>query len=350
MAQMSLREIADSAHTLSNQLFAGIPLSEATEILAEVQPKLHSFWEGTTRSLQRGFPLSQSLKDVWPESLVNVVFAGENAGKTAQVLQRIEKAMLLQIDLQQKLKEIYYPVGILIAGLSVFLLMMVGVVPLVLKSFPQARTGRDKNIFTSMSIWLESFVKDNWLLLLVAIIVLVVGFIYWVRSDAGKQALLEILIDLPYVGIGFKNLFFGVWAEYLAMIFAAGIPLIQGISLTVNTLPVRLRHGVFAFENDLSVKNYSIQRAVDIKHFPENDPRFEWPIYLRRAFLVGSKTGEIDKELITAGPLLVTDGSRKLDLTIKFANKFALMVSGIVVASTFAAVYMPMISALKNVR
>lgn len=350
MLKMTMREIADTANTLSNQISAGIPVAEATEILAEIQPARREFWTGTTRRLQRGHPLSLSLSDVWPESLVNIVQAGELAGKTGEVFRRIERTMLMQILLKDSMKKILYPIFILLSGLSVFLFIMVGIVPKTIKASAAPKTGNDVNFFTSLSIWLEYVFKNHWLVLVLSVSAGGFIFLKWAMSESGKEVILRFLIEVPYLGVALKNLYFGVWAEYLAMIFAAGIPLIQGLRSTSSTLPARLRNGVFAFEHDITIKSFSVQRAVDIKQLVEDDPRHEWPIYLRRAFLVGAKTGEMDKELVTAGPLLVSEGVKRLDIVISVANKVALFLSGMVVAISFAGLYLPMITALKHVR
>jgi type IV pilus assembly protein PilC len=344
---MTLKQTADSASALGNQLRARIPVAEAASILSTLQPEFAEFWNRATLSIEAGNPLSQSLREVWPESLVSAVVAGEEAGKNEEAFKRIEVAVGLQLALRSTLMKLVYPLVICFVGIVLFVLMMVLVVPMTTNAFGTVKAA-DMNVFTAMSILMEGFFKTYWTIVLSAVAAGGILFARWMQTEEGKAAVLNQFLDLPVVGHGLKELYFGLWAEYMAMMCTAGIPTIQGLMLTIKVLPGKLQAGISAFERDLSVNNLPMEQAANPKRHGAGDPRAEWPLYIGRAFIVGERTGEIDVELLRVSPLLVENGTKMINRSVHIANIVAMVFAGSLIAMSFAAIYLPMFSALKN--
>jgi type II secretory pathway component PulF len=349
MSMMSLRQIADAAAALRNQLSAGIPARDAAEAVADLQPEYADFWHGVVRSIDAGNSPSTCFDGVWPDSFVSAMKAGEEAGVLEETLNRIDKTVTVQIAIRKQMSKLWYPAGISLIGVALFLVMMIVVVPMTSAAFGDA-SKRDPSIFTTMSAVMESVAKEYWLPICIGLAISIFMVAKWLQTEEGKETVLEFFLGMPVIGPAMVNLYFGLWGEYIALMAMAGIPLIQGLELTIKSLPRALRDGVHAFHRDITYNSLTLAEAADPKKRDLLDPRSTWPRYISWAFMAGEKTGRIDIEMQRAAPLLVSDGTAKMEKAIKVGEIAALAFSGLLIAMSFAAIYMPIFSALRNAR
>lgn len=341
---MNLKEIKVSASALASSFRGRIPMDEAVGMMVSVQPKYAEYWADVERSVQAGNSLSQSLPAIWPEALVGAVMAGEESGKMEQVFAHITKATEIQLRLRKLLMKLMYPALISLAGLTVFVLIMVLVAPSTARTF----RAQNSNGITQLALAMEAFFKPYWMMVLAALAGgAVIGY-KWAISDEGKAAMAEMALQVPYLGPGLRDMYFGLWAEYMAMMSAAGITTDRAILLTVNLMPVSLRDGLVAFERDISVNNLSLEEAANSAMLHADDPRQEWPLFVRRAFIVGDRTGDLDGEMQRIAPELLEQGITKISLSIELANIGATVVAGLLAASSFVGIYGPIIGAAKS--
>lgn len=343
---MNLKEIKESASALASQFRGHVPMAEAIVIMPTIQPKYAEYWEAVGRSIDAGNPLSSSLHEIWPEALVSAVIAGEEAGKMEAVFTHIAKAIQIQLDLRKLLMKLVYPAVIGVAGVLVFIGIMVLVAPKTARVF----RSMEANPITALSMAMESFFLNYWMVVLAGAVGGAVVAYKWAESQEGKETLLELALSVPYVGLGLKDLYFGLWAEYMAMMAAAGITTDRAILLTLPLMPSSLQGGLAAFERDISVNNLPLEDAANVALMRDDDPRREWPLFIRRALILGDRTGVLDQELLRVAPELVEQGVTKVSRAIDFGNVGATVVAGLLVAMSFLAVYAPIVGAIKTFR
>lgn len=341
---MNLKQIFESSSALASQFRGNIPMAEAVGVMPSVQPLYAEFWQEVARSIEAGNRLSDSLPTIWPEALVSAVVAGEEAGKMESVMTRITDAVRIQLDLRKALTKMVYPAVIGLAGMTVFLGVMVFVAPKTIKSFKAVNL----NLVSQLSLLLEEVVKGYWMVILAGLAAAIVAGVRWGATEEGKNTILEAMLRIPYLGPGLSQLFFGLWAQYMSLMYSAGIALDRAILLTVKVVPESLQEGFLAFERDLTIGNKPVSEAADITRLTLNDPRQEWPLFVRRALVIGDKTGAIDTELSRVSPELVLQGVEKVNRAIFFSNLMATTAAGIMVSMSFVAIYSPILSAMRQ--
>jgi type IV pilus assembly protein PilC len=343
---MNLKEIASSAAALGNQVKAGIPIDQALLRLAQMQPSYADFWTRASIAVQSGQPLSELLAEVWPDTLVFAVQAGERSGKLDEVFGRIEETIELQLDLRGSLAKLIYPVGMGIAGLAVFIGFMVFVLPGLSKSL---NTKSDSFIFW-LSLWMSEFFKENLVAIVAGLVVGVIFMVGWLRTDGAKSFIIEILFSIPVLKDALRDMYFGLWSYYMATMFSAGITTTEALKLTSKILPPVLQESVLIFEWDLSVNHRSMSDSADPAKQSPADPRAVWwPFYIANAFIVSEQTGEVDKELMRVAPALIKEGVKTLNRVIAVANAVMLIVSASMIVSPLAAYYVEIFSAVRQV-
>lgn len=342
---MKLKEISSTAAALGNQIGAGIPIDQAISRMALMQPEYSDFWLQSVQKIRSGEMLSESLEEIWPEALVSAIRAGEQSGSIDTVFKRIEETIELQMNLRSNVMKLGYPVGMGVAGIAVFLGFMVFVLPMLAKSLG----GGSKSPIFQFSEWLSVFVLNNYIALTIAIAGAIFSLVAWIKTPEGRNSILVFFINVPVMREALRDMYFGLWAQYMAMMVKSGIPTTQSLKLTAPVLPGELRESIELFERDLSINNKSISESSDISKLGAGDIRKEWwPFYISNAFMVAEQTGEIDKELMRVAPSLLKDGERNLNRVIAIANIFALVFSGILIISPLAAYYAEIFSAIRN--
>lgn len=342
---MKLKEISGTAAALGNQISAGIPMDQALARMSQMQPAYSDFWHDATQKVRNGQLFSNSLAEIWPETLVSAVKAGEQSGSMDVVFKRIEETIDLQLSLRGSVMQLTYPVAMGVAGLVVFLGFMVFVLPILAKSIG----GGSGSAIFRFSAWLSVFVLENYIALGIAIAGAIFALLTWLKTPEARSTVLVFFMDIPVMKDALRDMYFGLWAKYMAMMVSSGIPTTQALKLTAPVLPGMLRESIELFEHDLSANNKSISESADIAKQTLDDPRrIWWPFYISNAFIVAEQTGEIDKELLRVAPALIKDGERALGHVITVANFIALVVSGILIVSPLAAYYSEIFAAIRN--
>ena len=342
---MKIKEIGDTAAALGNQISASIPMDQALSRMVQMQPMYSDFWLAATQKVRSGQLLSESLAEIWPEALVSAVKAGEQSGSMDAVFKRIEETIELQLSLRGSMMQLYYPLGMGVAGLVVFLGFMVFVLPMLAKSIGG---GSNSTIF-QFSAWLSVFVLENYIALGIGIIGAIFALLSWLKTSEARSAIIVFFMGVPLMKDALRDMYFGLWSKYMAMMVSAGLPTTQALKLTAPIMPVMLSESIEVFERDLSIHNKSISESADTTKLNPGDPRsIWWPFYISNAFIVAEQTGEIDKELLRVAPSLIKDGERTLNRVIAIANFLALVISGTLIISPLAAYYSEIFSAIRN--
>jgi len=343
---MTLDEIGASAAHLGNQIGAGIPLDQALSRMSLLQPRYLDFWGRAVQEIRSGRMLSQSLSEVWPEALVSAVRAGEHSGKMDSVFARIEETIELQMGLRVTIMKLAYPFSLGVAGLVVFMAFMVFVLPLLAKSL--GRPGSAGLVF-QFSAWVSVFVRENYIVLAIGLVAGVAALVAWLKTPEARALILELFLMVPLVKDALRDMYFGLWAKYMAMMIAAGLTTTLSLTLTASVLPRPLRESVEVFERDLSANNRTLSESSDLAKLPSDDLRCEWwPFYIANAFIVAEQTGAIDKELLRVAPALIKEGVKTLDRAVAFANLIAMMCSGLLIMSPLAAYYIEIFASIRT--
>lgn len=348
---MNLKDQQDSAAALRSQLAAGISVAEAVECLAELQPDHSEFWLAAASQISNGAKLSKVLAGRWPPTAISAVYAGEESSKIVPVLANLVSSIEIQRDIRKELIKIVYPAGILIAGFGMFVGIMLTLVPHVSLQIQRARGnyGPLEGI-AGFGLSARELLMGHWMLVSVVLVASVAAIVSWARKPSTMDSAIRLVADTPLLGSALRKLSFGLWARYLAMASAAGLPTVDAMRATTSVLPGPLQDGVRNLVHDLAVKNMALDRATNARSLPQDDPRTKWPLYIRQAFALGQRNGDLHVELERVAPELIRSGKDDMDRFTKAAYAVAIAISGAMVAGSMFLVYVPMISGLQGIK
>jgi len=228
-------------HSLSK---AGVPIIRAIGGLAESHRNQY-FREvllEVRSDLEGGMSMAVSLNahpKVFGTLFISMISVGENTGQLDLAFRQLSVYLELERETRKRIKQATrYPMFVLIAmgiGLTVINLL---VIPAFAKVFAQFHA--QLPLPTRVLIATSQLFQDYWWLMGLMVAGAIYGFIAWTNTEAGALRWDQTKLRLPIVGGLFERIALGRFTRTFAMMYRAGVPLLQ--TLTINSVSVGNRY------------------------------------------------------------------------------------------------------------
>ncbi|WP_257541285.1 type II secretion system inner membrane protein GspF [Sphingobium sp. CFD-1] len=168
-----------------------------------------------------------------------MISAGESSGSLPTIMERLSDLMERQAVIRSKvLTAIAYPSVLAIFAVCVVAALMIFVVPKVVEQFDTV--GQELPLLTRMVMGVSAFLAGYWWLLL--ILMGLGGFAFWraLRHEGFRYRFDATLLRLPLLGRLIRDLHAARMARTLSTMVASRLPLMEGLSLTTQTVHNRV--------------------------------------------------------------------------------------------------------------
>jgi type II secretory pathway component PulF len=238
------KDVIAFTEELSELLEAGLPLEPAlasmedrdeSGLLKEASARLR-------RQVTEGEQMYQALPRVSPafdQLYCNLVKAGEASGSLQKILKQHSEYLKEQSELKSRLiLAMVYP-GILLLGCFsaslLFIFFLFPKITVLLASMPDT----EMPLGVRLSNGLNEALRNHWVLIIVAIVIAMIGVKLWFQSEKNKEIWDEVKLKLPAVGKVFSYGLYVQWLQTLENLLESGVPLVQALDLTAETIPNR---------------------------------------------------------------------------------------------------------------
>ncbi|HEX3021369.1 MAG TPA: type II secretion system F family protein [Lachnospiraceae bacterium] len=234
------RDLCVFCRQFTSILGAGVTVINALQMLGEqTQNKiLRNAINEVQASVEKGETLANSMRvhsKIFPAILINMVEAGEAFGSLEISFERMAKHFEKENKLKGLIKQaMIYPIIVCVVAVIVIVLMMNIVIPNFQEMFDEIDT--ELPAITKMVIAMSNFMVKYWWVLLSILITLIVGVIFFKRSEYGSQLFGRIGLKMPLFGSLAVKSASARLARTLSTLIAAGIPLIEGLDITAKTM------------------------------------------------------------------------------------------------------------------
>jgi len=168
-----------------------------------------------------------------------MVSAGESSGSLPTIMERLSDLMERQAVIRSKvLTAIAYPSVLAAFAVCVVAALMIFVVPKVVEQFDTV--GQQLPLLTRMVMGISAFLAGYWWLL--AIMLGLAGFGLWraLKVESFRYRFDAMLLRLPLLGRLIRDLHAARMARTLSTMVASRLPLMEGLSLTTQTVHNRV--------------------------------------------------------------------------------------------------------------
>lgn len=345
-AIQNINDLRDVTFILRNLLSGGsLSASEVLSQTAMLVPKYREQLKAGAVSINsRGASFTEAVSTLFPQSTLTVVRAGEESGTLPKVFDQIWVGAKTQVEIGKILAKLKIPVILAGIGLLISIGFMLFLIPSIYESLANgAPNGYEPSTLIQVSVAANTFIFQNLEAVALGLVAAVgaIAFLFSQRKvrDAITDKIVQLIINIDFIGRSYANLKFGLLAQYLQTVSAAGLDADKRIDLVMDILPPPLQFGLKAFRRDMLSKGIAYAARAEGK--PSTDPRHsevQWPPYLRLAFAQANES-EWETPMREFGLVMLEDGKETIQARIGTLQTIALIVVAVLVVVPLAMLY-----------
>jgi general secretion pathway protein F len=324
---------------LAGLVSSGLPLERAlTSLSDEAEKAPERELVATLRSeVNGGAPFAKALSQhphEFSDIYVAVIGAGEQSGNLGLVLERLADDLEEQQELKAKLMgAALYPAIVSLVAIVIVLFLVTYVVPQVAHVFASSK--RALPLLTVIMIGISSFVRSYGWLMLMALILGVISARMALSNAQFHEKFDAAWLNLPLLGRLSRSYNAARFASTLAMLAAAGVPILKALQAASETLSNR------ALRTDATDALVLVREGAPLATALAQKKRF--PPLLAMFARLGEQTGQLPLMLSRAAKQLSTEVQRRAMQVATLLEPLLIVAMGVVVMLIVLAVLMPII-------
>ena len=324
---------------LAGLVASGLPLERALTSLSDEAEKTpeRELVASLRAEVNGGAPFAKALSQ-YPREFsriyVAVIGAGEQSGNLGLVLERLADDLEEQQTLQSKLiGAALYPAIVSLVAVVIVLFLVTYVVPQVASVFASSK--RTLPLLTILMIGMSSFVRSYGWLMLIAIVAGAVSARLAMANDRFHERFDAAWLNLPILGRLSRSYNAARFAGTLAMLAAAGVPILKALQAAAETLSNR------ALRTDAQDALVLVREGAPLASALAQKKRF--PPLLAMFARLGEQTGQLPIMLQRAAKQLATEVQRRAMQLATLLEPLLIVAMGAVVMMIVLAVLLPII-------
>lgn len=285
--------------------------------------------------LQGGAYISAALSkhpEIFSDFYVNMVKAGEESGHIDQTFAYLADYMDRNYEVTSKAKNaLIYPAFVIFTFLSVMALMFTVIVPKIGAIIKES--GQDIPIYTKMVFWVSDLFVKNWLFMLVGLVAIIVGVIWYGGTKEGKRWISNTRLYVPFVGDLYRKLYLSRFSDNMSTMVLSGIPMLKAIEVTSSIIENEIYKEIL----DGALVKVKAGQALSVALGDKK----EIPNILIQMVKVGEETGELGSILKTMSKFYQREVMNAVDTLVSMIEPVMIVALGIGVGVLLASVLMP---------
>ena len=224
---------------LATMIDAGIPLVHALGILSEqTEAKgLKDIVAVVRRDIEAGMSFSDALSKhnkVFSELFINMARAGESSGMLDEVLDRLATYLEKSAALNRKIgSSLVYPAVVVTMAVLITGVLLLKVVPTFKGIFESL--GGTLPLPTQILIFTSDILRQYFLYLVGAIVVISFIFKRYVSTEAGRYQFDRKKLDIPVMGVLFRKVAVAKFARTFSTLVKSGVSILNALEIVSKT-------------------------------------------------------------------------------------------------------------------
>ena len=330
---------------LAALLRAGLPLLQSLDLMLErlEEPNLREVLTEIRDQVKSGQELSDafaSFGDLFPPLYAATLKAGERTGELEAVVRRFMRYQRLVLDVRKRVvSALIYPAVLIGLSIAMVAVLAIYVVP----NFSRFYSDLDAELptLTQVTLAVSFWLRDNYLWLLVGLVV--GGFFLkkWIETPAGREVFDRFRLRIPIVGSIFQYFSLSEYCRSMATLIAGGLPLVSAFDIAVKA--VSNRHIAGRIEPALD----GVRQGQ--AYYESLNSTGVFPKLSIDMIKVGEATGSLDEMLTSVSDYFDERVETRIQRLLTLVEPIMLIVMGIIIALLLISIYLPMFGALGQV-
>src|SRR3989440_1013317 len=332
---------------LATLVDAGLPLLRGLRVLEkqEKNPTLKNIIAELALSIEGGSTFSEARPQrpkVFNRLYVNMVKAGELGGVLEVVLNRLSEFM----EKAQKIKgkviaAMFYPVAVLVVAVAILMVLMIKVIPSFEQVFVGMGEGRPLPAFTRLVLGISRAVKDNILMTMGIVAVVIVLFVLFKKTKFGRHVWDKFKLKMPVIGPVVNKVAISRFTRTLGTLISSGVPILQALTIVKETA------GNVIVSDAVSAVHESVKEGETITAPLEASGVF--PPMVISMVDVGEQTGALPELLLKIAANYDQEVDNAVAAMTSLLEPIMIVCLGVIVGSIVIAMALPLIKLIEGV-
>ncbi len=337
LGKVKHKDVVVFSRQLAVMISATVPIVQALRILAKqtTNPLFVEKIIDIANDVEGGMKLSASMarsKKTFSNFYVSMVKSGETSGRLDEVLEYLADQMEKDYDLVSRIKgAMIYPIFVISGMIVVGFIMMAFVIPKMTKLLTEA--GAELPFLTKVLIAVSEFIANNFILIIIAVVVAIVFIRVWTRSRAGKIAWDTMKIKFPIFGPLFKKIYIVRFTRSLSTLIKGGVPIATALRITAEVVDNEAYEELI-MQTVLEVEGGNSLATVFVK----SDLM---PTMLPQMMIIGERTGKLDLVLEKLSGFYTREIDNMVNALTSLIEPLILVIMGVGVGVMVAAIMLP---------
>ena len=335
--KVALADLVVFTRQLATMIDAGLAMVQSLQGLAEqtTNKVMRDVIKDVCTRVEGGDSFSEALQkhpNAFSKLYVAMVGAGERGGLLAEILARLALYLENTARLRKKVKSaMMYPTVVTVVAILITTFLLVKVIPVfgdIYKDFGAKLPGP-----TTFLINLSNVLQHYFLLFLVAGGGSVYGWLYFIKTKAGREFWDGRRIKLPIFGSIAHKICLARFTRTLASLIRSGVPILEVLQIVSQTV------GNVVMEKAIQVAAGDIERGESISVALGKHPVF--PNMVIRMITAGEQTGKIDSMLERISDFLDEEIETVLSGLTSLIEPILIVFLGVVVGGMVICMFLP---------
>lgn len=323
---------------LSVLVRSGSQLTEALEAL-EKQAK-QGPWRvvigDINNRVKEGAALSEAMESnnqYFDPVYCSLIASGETSGHLVDMLDRLATLKQKQLRIRNSIiGAMVYPIILVTLSVSIFILLMVFVVPRFSTLFETLDVPLPAS--TQLLVNISEFIKSYWWAVGICFIGTIIGIITFLRTPKGKRSCDAILLKMPCIGNIAQNLITARVVFLLGVLMEGHVKVLEALRL------VRRAAGNAQYSELISRAEKDVSEGEQLS-LAFSDPALISPC-VHAAIQSGEQSGQLDRLLLNVAGFLDEENETILKSLTSIVEPLILVIMGVLVGLIAVSMFLPL--------
>lgn len=278
---------------------------------------------------------------VFPQFYLRLIKIAEEAGNLELVLRQLTIYMEKEETVKDKVRgAMAYPIFVTIIAVVAVIIMLTMVMPAMQKLFKEFKG--ELPLSTRILIDISTFMRGYILEILVAIVIIVISLMLYLRGPAGAMTKDKVLLKIPLIKDVVLKLNLSRMARTTAMLLRSGVPLMETLGLSIET------QGNLVLKETLSKIRTEVLKGSSIS--AAMSPFKVFPTIFYQMIAIGEESGRLEGNLESVAETYEKESDRSISSLISMLEPAMIITVGGFVAFIAISVVSPMYQILQKIR
>lgn len=334
---VAFQDVVYMTRQFAIMLDAGLTLIDSIDIIKKQVSKapLKKMLVDIDHQLRDGKTFSQSLSlypGQYSHFYIALIKSGEASGKLDKILEKLAEHLERQREFKQKIRNaLIYPIVIITAMFLMMFVMFAFVMPKLLSLYDNFQVELPESTKNIMKI--SNFMEQNWIWVLIGIIIAIVGLLRFLKTKRGKELLDRYIFYVPVIGNIVRSSGLVDATRTLSILISSGVPILDGLVIVTDV------NSNIKFRQAFARITQKVEKGLSVGSAMSNETIF--PESLTQMTIVGEQTGHLDETLMKLAEYYQTESEMAVKGMLTLLEPMIIIVLGVSVGFLVMSVITP---------